>query len=127
MPRIAVLAMAAAAVLAPAVPAGASGAPESSLRLTLTYPGRDNSGTRSVTLRCDPDGGSHPHAARTCAELRRSGGRIVHDPDGRVCTAQYSPVVAEARGRWRGGQVNFRTKFGNDCVMHSRTGSVFAF
>ncbi|WP_242891603.1 SSI family serine proteinase inhibitor [Actinomadura litoris] len=137
MPRIAALsaalpatvaaAVTAAVMLAHAVPADASEAPRTSLRLTLTYPGHDASGTRSVTLRCDPAGGSHPRAAPACAELRRAGGRLVHDPDGRVCTAQYSPVVAEARGSWRGTPVGFRSKFGNDCVMHSRTGTVFAF
>ncbi|MUN40758.1 SSI family serine proteinase inhibitor [Actinomadura litoris] len=136
MPRIAVLAtlstalstaLSAAVALGPAVPADASEAPRTSLRLTLTYPGHDASGTRSVTLRCDPAGGSHPRAAPACAELRRAGGRLVHDPDGRVCTAQYSPVVAQARGSWRGTPVSFRSQFGNDCVMHSRTGTVFGF
>ncbi|TDB87432.1 SSI family serine proteinase inhibitor [Actinomadura sp. 7K534] len=101
--------------------------PESatSLRLTLDHPERGTS--RSVTLRCDPPGGSHPEAARACSELSGSGGGFAHGPDGRMCTAVHSPVVARAAGRWRGEPVRFRVEYGNDCVMRSHTGSVFAF
>ena len=38
-----------------------------------------------------------------------------------------APVVAQAKGRWHGEPVSFRARYGNDCVMHSRTGTVFAF
>ncbi|MFD0691791.1 SSI family serine proteinase inhibitor [Actinomadura fibrosa] len=114
---------------ASAEPAAASAqpAPGTSLRLTLTYPGRNTSGTRSVTLQCAPTGGSHPSAARACAELAASHGAIDRSPDGRICLAVYAPVVARAEGRLRGAPVSFRTRYGNDCVMRSRTGSVFDF
>ncbi|TDC57746.1 serine protease [Actinomadura sp. GC306] len=117
----------AASVVAGALVALTAASPESatSLRLTLDHPDRGTS--RTVTLRCDPPGGEHPAAARACSELTGSGGEFAHAPDGRMCTAVHSPVVARAAGRWRGEPVRFRAEYGNDCVMRSQTGSVFAF
>jgi hypothetical protein len=109
--------------LVAAVPSGA----ETSLRLSVTHPGEHASGARSVTLRCDPAGGGHPDAARACLELSGSGGSFEHAPDGRMCTDVYAPVIARAEGRWRGKPARFRAEYGNDCVMMSRTGTVFAF
>src|SRR5437868_9493708 len=105
-------------VLLPAVPAWAE-APDTSLRLTLTYPEQQASGTRVVTLRCDPVGGNHPNAAQACADLDETRGSIARTPDGRACIMVYSPVVAEAQGQWRGKSVVFRTKYGNECEMHA--------
>ncbi|WP_141578450.1 SSI family serine proteinase inhibitor [Actinomadura sp. WMMA1423] len=104
-----------------------SGHERTSLRLSVTHPGENTSGSRAVTLRCDPPGGGHPEAARACLELGGSGGRFEHDPDGRMCTAVHSPVIARAEGRWKGRPARFRAEYGNDCVMGSRTGTVFAF
>ena len=101
--------------------------PGTSLRLSVTHPGEATSGTRAVTLRCDPPGGGHPEAARACLELDGSGGKFEHRPDGRMCTAVHSPVVVRAEGRWKGRPARFRAEYGNDCVMWSRTGTVFAF
>ncbi len=95
-----------------------------SLRLTLSHPDRR---PRAVTLRCDPPGGGHPEAAQACSELSGSGGKPAHPPDGRMCTAVHAPVVARTEGRWHGKPVRFRAEYGNDCVMRSRTGTVFAF
>ncbi|RFU43331.1 hypothetical protein DZF91_01760 [Actinomadura logoneensis] len=98
------------------------------LRLTLTYPGRDTSGARTVLLRCDPPGGDHPSPARACAELAAHHGAFDHQPDhNQLCPMIYRPVIARASGWWRGRDVHFRKQYGNDCVMHSRTGAVFAF
>ncbi|GGU06994.1 SSI family serine proteinase inhibitor [Actinomadura citrea] len=108
------------------VPASPSG-PETSLRLSVTHPGGNTSGSRTVTLRCDPAGGEHPEAARACLELNGSGGRFEHRPDGRMCTAVHAPVVVRAEGRWKGRPARFQAEYGNDCVMQSRTGTVFAF
>ncbi|MFI0351740.1 SSI family serine proteinase inhibitor [Actinomadura sp. 9N407] len=103
-------------------------APATSLRLTLTHPGDGASGARSVTLQCDPLGGTHPKAAQACAELARSGGRIEREPDrDAVCTMIHAPVIAEARGHWRGRPVRFRAEYANDCVLDARTGSLFRF
>ena len=122
MPNLAIAVIAGAVVaLVPAAPSEAA----SSLRLTLDHP--DRGASRSVTLHCEPPGGGHPEAARACSELSASGGGIEHAPDGRMCTTVHSPVTARAKGSWRGKPVRFQTEYGNDCVMRSRTGSVFAF
>ncbi|MDL4772630.1 MULTISPECIES: SSI family serine proteinase inhibitor [Thermomonosporaceae] len=141
MPHLVATALAGAALaLLPAVPAGAATRPATapaavgrlpaagtSLRLTLTYPGAAASGTRSVTLSCDPPGGSHPEAARACAQLSRSGGKFTREPADIACTTIYSPVVAKADGLWRGRPARFRAEYANDCALHASTGAIFAF
>jgi hypothetical protein len=113
---------------ASASPAPSGAAPLGSLRLTLTFPGVDTSGTRGVTLTCRPTGGSHPRADQACARLIRSGGAIDRRPaPGTVCTLIYAPVIAEARGTWRGRTVRFRREYDNGCVLGSRTGAIFKF
>lgn len=131
------LALALVGSLAPAPPAGAATArtvtsataarPGTALRLSLTYPAASTSGTRMVTLTCDPPGGTHPRAAAACADLRRHGGNPVHKPADQVCVMIYAPVVATAEGRWNGAAVRFRGEFPNDCVLHAHTGAVFRF
>lgn len=146
MPHLVATALAGAAlVLPPAEAAAAAGtagtpgvqapppgtpaaAPPTSLHLTLTRPGDGATTARSVTLHCDPPGGTHPEAARACAELARHGGRIEREADrGAACTMIYAPVVAEASGRWRGRPVSFRAEYSNECVLHARTGALFLF
>ncbi|WP_131742594.1 SSI family serine proteinase inhibitor [Actinomadura roseirufa] len=144
MPHLVATALAGAALAAllPAVPAGAAvprglavpaAVPPAaadrptSLRLTLTFPGRQTSGTRGVTLRCDPVGGTHPAAEEACEDLDESEGKITRHQDGRICTTVYSPVLAHAEGEWRGRPVRFTTRYGNECAMRARTGRIFAF
>ncbi|MWA06734.1 hypothetical protein F8568_041610 [Actinomadura sp. LD22] len=124
-----ITAVLAGAVIAlfPAVPAHHHGGGTTALQLTVTHPGRTTSGTHTVTLTCDPPGGRHPDAARACSELDGSGGTFAHPPDGRMCTQIHAPVVAKAKGRWHGDPVSFHGRYANDCVMRSRTGTVFAF
>ncbi|MGI5167059.1 SSI family serine proteinase inhibitor [Spirillospora sp. CA-253888] len=117
----------------PVAPASAAAGPATGpaaateLRLTLTYPGTTTSGTRTVTLTCDPAGGQHPRATRACAELARSGGRFEHDSGDRICTLEYAPVIAEAEGLWRGRPARFRREYPNGCVLRAYTGTIFAF
>ncbi|MQY04204.1 SSI family serine proteinase inhibitor [Actinomadura macrotermitis] len=131
MPHLFATALAGAALaLPPAVPALAD-TPRAELRLTLTYPSADRSphisGTRTVVLRCGPDGGTHPEAARACAWLLRTGGRFEAGDHEAFCTLEYAPVVAEATGHWHGKPVRFHRRYGNTCALRSRTGPVFAF
>ena len=79
--------------LSPAVPAHHHGGGTTSLRLTLTHPGRTASSTHTVTLRCDPPGGRHPDPARACSELDGSGGKFAHAPDGRMWFAASSGAL----------------------------------
>jgi hypothetical protein len=97
------------------------------LTLTVTHPEALISGSRTVTLRCDPPGGTHPEAAGACADLARTHGRIVRNPGETICTLEYRPLTANATGMWRGRPVAFAMAFPNSCVMHARTGAIFRF
>lgn len=83
----------------------------------------------SVTLRCDPAGGTHPKASQACADLARSHGEIsaTRDSRSRACFMIYSPVTVSAEGTWHGQNVNFGSKFPNTCALRSKTGSIFDF
>jgi hypothetical protein len=85
---------------------------------------------RSVTLRCDPPGGTHPKAAEACADVAKSRGDLKTLPanqNPRACFMIYAPVTVSAQGDWRGQPVKFTTQFPNTCVMHDKTGSIFDF
>ncbi|MTD59288.1 SSI family serine proteinase inhibitor [Amycolatopsis pithecellobii] len=106
------------AVTAPAQPAA-------SMTLTL----RSDSGPiASVTLECDPAGGSHPEAERACTTLAAADGdfrRLKAEP--RMCPMIYAPVTALAYGHWHGRPVAFHQSYPNRCVASSQTAGVFAF
>jgi Subtilisin inhibitor-like len=85
---------------------------------------------RTVTLQCDPPGGTHPKAAEACADVAKSGGDLAQMPanrNARACFMIYAPVTVKAQGDWQGQAVRFTEKFPNTCVMRDRTGSVFDF
>lgn len=123
----------ATATLGATAPAALAAPPGTALRLTLTYPGTPGtlgtslSGARTVLLTCDPPGGQHPDAAAACAQLARNRGRFIRHSRDAICTMEYSPVRAQATGRWRGRAVRFTQTFPNDCHLRARTGAIFAF
>ncbi|MFJ8148955.1 SSI family serine proteinase inhibitor [Streptomyces sp. NPDC096048] len=83
--------------------------------------------TRAALLLCDPPRG-HARAARACAELDATDGRIADIPlRDTHCPMIYAPVTAHAHGQWRGQPVEYTRTFANPCVMAARTGSVFAW
>lgn len=85
---------------------------------------------RTVTLQCDPAGGTHPNAAKACAEIAKSNGDLQQLPanaDAHACFMIYSPVTASAEGAWHGQNVRYSTQFPNTCVMRDKTGSLFDF
>jgi hypothetical protein len=82
----------------------------------------------TVTLKCDPARGSHPHAADACNALAMAHGKIKNLPPREqfaACPMIYMPVTAKAVGVWRGHVVNYRKTFANECTMMQATGSVF--
>jgi hypothetical protein len=92
-----------------------------------------NAGTspeRTVTLQCEPTGGTHPKAAQACADVAKAGGDLAQMPastNSRACFMIYAPVTVTAQGEWQGQAVRFTEKFPNSCVMRDKTGSVFDF
>ncbi|MFO7253165.1 MAG: SSI family serine proteinase inhibitor [Actinomycetes bacterium] len=128
MKAITVMALGGALLFAAVPGAQADSAPLSELTLTVSRP--DGAGATSVTLTCDPDGGTHPSPRAACDLLRSVDGNIgmIRPTRGVVCTREYAPRTATARGVWRGTKrfVIVRT-FGNPCQMHAETGVLFAF
>ncbi|MFJ3492273.1 subtilase-type protease inhibitor [Streptomyces sp. NPDC086091] len=85
---------------------------------------------RAVTLTCAPSAsGSHPAAARACAELRAAGGdfEVLAGPGGALCTREYDPVVVTVDGVWQGRRVSFERTWSNECVKNSSGSVLFAF
>ena len=89
-----------------------------------------NAPEHTVTLQCDPPGGTHPRAAAACADVDKAGGDLAQLPaskNARACFMIYSPVSVTAQGSWHGQPVQFTKKYPNTCVMREKTGSVFDF
>jgi hypothetical protein len=118
------LAVTGAVVTAPAASAATSH--RSYLVMTITL-----SGDRSqrVTLRCGPDGGTHPRPAEACKAVAAVRGnlRALRRTEGVMCLALYQPATAVATGTWRGRPVHYKRTFSNKCVLAVETGAVFQF
>ncbi|GGI97004.1 hypothetical protein GCM10010121_004170 [Streptomyces brasiliensis] len=85
---------------------------------------------RAVTLTCAPTAsGSHPAAARACAELRGADGDFdaLTTRDDVRCTKEYNPVLVTVQGVWQGQRVSYERTFGNECVKNSFGAGVFTF
>jgi hypothetical protein len=98
-------------------------------QLTLRTTAGTNA-ARSVILRCDPPGGTHPKAADACADVAKSQGDLKQMPassNPRACFMIYAPVTVSAQGNWRGQPLQFTAQFPNTCVMRDKTGSIFDF
>lgn len=107
-----------------AAPSGAS-----NLLLTVNGAFVSNTSSRKDTLlTCNPNGGTHPHAADACSELAAAQGDFskLHKKQ-QLCPMIYAPVTATATGLFAGKHVNFRQEFPNRCVLTRNTGQVFAF
>jgi Subtilisin inhibitor-like len=106
----------------------ANPAPQGSRLVLHTSAG--TSPERTVTLQCDPAGGTHPKAAEACADVAKAGGDLAQMPastNPRACFMIYAPVTVTAQGEWQGQAVRFTKKYPNSCVMRDKTGSVFDF
>ncbi|WP_216216220.1 SSI family serine proteinase inhibitor [Amycolatopsis aidingensis] len=82
----------------------------------------------SVTLECQPSGGTHPEPALACRSLALVWGdfeSLDDHPTRQVCTLELAPVQAEAHGHWRGEPVAFSTTYSNPCVAHAMSRGVF--
>ncbi len=99
--------------------------PSSTIVLTTSS---EAEGVRSVSLHCEPSGGTHPLARAACDDLLRSGGDVqaVQDSDS-LCTFDYRPVHVTATGSWRGEPRSFDHVYPNACAMRVDTGAVFQF
>jgi Subtilisin inhibitor-like len=88
------------ALVAVVVPS-ASGArlAATSLRITVWIEGRPAGDPQSWTLRCSPNGGTHPRAGRACSGLDSMTAAFRPVPKDAVCTQQYGgPTEALVTG-----------------------------
>lgn len=83
----------------------------------------------SVTLRCNPAGGTHPNAAGACAALDSAGGDFTKlaPTAGRMCPHLVHPVTVRANGTYRGAPVAYAKTFNNSCEMDRATHPLFDF
>lgn len=123
--RIVALALAAAlfSALLTANPAAAAAGAE--YKLSITQRGA----TRTVTLTCAPDGGTHPSPAAACARLASAWGdpAMIAPKPGVFCVALWDPVTANATGIYFGRPISYTRTFSNMCWLNVATWEVFAF
>ncbi|TVT44891.1 hypothetical protein FNH05_21000 [Amycolatopsis rhizosphaerae] len=95
----------------------------------LTFSNQDSGGrVTTVTLRCEPDGGSHPHAARACQALEAADGDFDRlTGQDQPCPMIWQPVTATATGHWRGRPVQYSHTYPNRCEAAVRSAQVFDF
>ncbi|RJQ82554.1 serine protease [Pseudonocardiaceae bacterium YIM PH 21723] len=109
------------ALSAPAVAAAPGG------QLTLTK-AADLGTPHSVTLDCDPVGGTHPQAKAACATLTEVNGDIdAIKPIDIACPDVYKPETVTAVGVWNGRRIDFSHRYTNSCHTGRATHEVFAF
>jgi len=107
-------------------PAAHGATARSSLALSVRMSGEK---ARTVTLRCDPPGGTHPKATGACTDLTAAKGNpgAIKPKQDVMCTMIYRPATAAAKGTWRGRVVKFTHTYSNSCVLGVQTGAVFQF
>lgn len=125
----AVAALAVVGTVALATPADASTALASRLTLSITPESSTGGPGRTVTLTCEPTGGTHPDAAAACADLIKANGDIKRIPPAKGnCLPVEIRVIAKASGIWQGRQIAYSQSFTNDCYANKGTGGhVFHF
>ncbi|GLY93444.1 SSI family serine proteinase inhibitor [Actinoplanes sp. NBRC 103695] len=128
-----VLVAAAVASLAIGSPASAAaGGPEESARkaktsLTLAYTAEAGFAA-AVVVTCVPDSDVHPNAKKVCKTLVKvNGDPGAIKPAPVMCTLEYAPITAEAKGIWEGKKIAWSKKFSNTCDMRRATGVLFTF
>jgi hypothetical protein len=109
-----------------ATPAANAASHASYLVMTVTVSGAR---TDRATLRCYPPSGTHPKASQACVEVAAAKGNLqmLKRRNGVMCTMQYQPATAVAKGSWRGHSVRYQKTFSNSCVLGVETGAVFQF
>jgi hypothetical protein len=82
-----------------------------------------------VTLRCDPNGGRHPHTTQACTRLRKVDGDFTKlgRSTGITCPAFRASVTVTAQGTWRGRLEIWQRTYSNECELNASTYPIFAF
>lgn len=119
--------MAGMAVMTVLGPAARAGGPQGIYTLTVkpeNAPPEAGAGA-SVSLWCDPDGGTHARASDACDQLEQAGGTIALIPaQPGACTREFAPVTVRAQGMWNGRTRQYEKTFPNKCIAVRETGGV---
>ncbi|WP_063762328.1 SSI family serine proteinase inhibitor [Streptomyces sp. NRRL F-5123] len=128
---VALLAVGLAATAASLVPAAQASAADAGTSLVLSKvfsgptPGEKD---HSVTLQCEPTGGSHPTPDAACASLIAVDGQFAKLPTvWAACPATYDPVTVSVSGTWHFKTVSFTQTYTNDCAAGVLSDYVFRF
>jgi Subtilisin inhibitor-like len=82
----------------------------------------------TVTITCDPLGGTHPEVKEACDEIDKFGGDIAAIPPQSIgCTDQWDPVLIGVTGRWRGKEILFSDFESNPGCAAISHGHVFTY
>ena len=123
--RLLALGIAALVILAPA---GASLPARTDLHISFWPHGKDNGGLRSWTLRCQPVGGSLPHAAPACGRLTTIRDPFAPVAPGAACSHIYSgPQLALVTGSFRGHRIWTYLKRTDSCQTERWNRVAFLF
>jgi Subtilisin inhibitor-like len=89
--------------------------------LTVTYNASSSAKPAVWTLRCDPTGGNHPHAATACTSLATAaakGNPFAPTPHGQMCSMIFGgPETATVKGSYDGRSVNASFSRKNGCEV----------
>jgi Subtilisin inhibitor-like len=121
--------IAAAAALTAAIALAAPPAFAQTGRMILRITALTTGASRTVSLTCEPTGGTHPDAAAACQALIAADGDISRIPRfPALCINVHDPVVASAFGIWNGHIVGYYRRFENAGCANISTGlHVFDF
>jgi hypothetical protein len=123
---IAVICAAAATACGSTAAPASSSASSAKVSLNIKVTG-GSGGIHSWTLRCDPVGGSHPHAAAACAVLLKARDPFAAVPRGVMCPMILaSTPVAKVTGVYFGKHVDTTfTQGGCDLARWTKIGQIF--
>jgi hypothetical protein len=115
--RIALIAVAAAALLGAGACLGAS-QPPTQLSIAVYPNGLAGQGVQRYVLRCGPAGGTLPHPLAACRALARLAHPFAPTPPGTYCTdIAIGPEAATVKGRVRGVPVNTHLTVQGGCEI----------
>ena len=97
-----------------------SGAGESDTQLEITFwpGGRSKGEAQTLTLSCDPSGGTHQSPAAACEQLYALDEPFAPPPADEMCTELYGgPEEALITGTYRGEPVSYKLARTNGCEI----------
>lgn len=101
---------------APSTSAPSSAAPAGGTALRAQVQDSPQAAVRTVTLTCDPPGGSVADPAAACAALARLDAPFEPLPRDNLCSQIYSgPQTAHVTGTWRGRSVDLHLSRTDGC------------